>query len=40
MVNKDSSMTIANFGYIPYGKKIHGKAELSDPLDGCGPIKT
>jgi hypothetical protein len=31
-------LALANFGYIPYGKKIHGRVVLSDPLDGCGPI--
>ena len=29
---------IANFGEIPYGKKMTGRLVLADPLTGCKPI--
>lgn len=32
--------SIGNFGHNPYGFTLVGQAILSDPLDGCQPIKT
>ena len=29
---------IANFGDIPYGKKMTGRLVLADPIDACKPI--
>ena len=29
---------IANFGNIPYGKKMTGRLVLADPLTACKPI--
>ncbi len=31
-------ITLANFGYVPYGKSLIGNVHLADPNDGCKPI--
>jgi hypothetical protein len=31
-------MTIADFGYIPYGHRVFGALERVEPKEGCQPL--
>jgi E3 ubiquitin-protein ligase RNF13 len=32
-------VTLANFGYVPYGKNLIGNVHLAEPIEACGPLK-
>jgi hypothetical protein len=32
-------LTLANFGYVPYGKSLIGNVHLADPIEACSPLK-
>ena len=32
------SITLANYGYVPYGKSLFGYVHMADPINACGPI--
>ena len=33
-------LTLANFGYIPYGKNVFGTVYLADPINACLPLNS
>ncbi len=32
-------LTLANYGYVPYGKALIGNVHKASPFDACSPIK-
>lgn len=38
-IDLDVSVTVANFGYVPWGRTLAGNLYYAEPADACGPIK-
>ncbi len=32
-------LTLANYGYVPYGKSLIGNVHVANPIDACSPLK-